>query len=192
MKTTKRMLVTCLALGLSISPAYAEEAHHPDTDSAALADATTQEVTTTGATVTPDVTMPGNSSSAGMMSKGMPGGQGGRGMMGKGMQSGQGGMGMMGKGMQGGQGGMGMMGKGMQASQGGMGMMGQGMQASQGGMGMMGQGMHGGQGGMGMMGKGMHGGMGMMQKHQQVVSQLNLIEARLAKIEFLLERMIQQ
>ena len=189
MKTTKRMLVTCLALGLGISTAYAEEAHHPDTDPAALADATTQEVTTIGATVTPDVTMSGKSSSTGMMGKGMPGGPGGMGMMGQGMQGGQGGMGMMGKGMQGGQGGMGMMGKGMQGGQGGMGMMGKG---GQGGMGMMGQGMHRGQGGMGMMGKGMHGGMGMMKKHQQVVSQLNLIEARLAKMELLLERMNQQ
>ncbi|MEL0586412.1 MAG: hypothetical protein AAES65_16200 [Candidatus Thiodiazotropha sp. (ex. Lucinoma kazani)] len=65
---------------------------------------------------------------------------------------------------------------------------------SQGGMmapGMMGQG--------GMMSKGMKGGQGkgmmghgMMHKHQQVINRLDLLDARMAKIETMLERLLQR
>lgn len=106
------------------------------------------------------------------------------------------GMNMMGQGMAGNQGGMGMMG-GMQKNDRGQDAMGMGrggmmgmMHSGKGsGMGMM----HGGQGNAGMMGHAMGGGhQMMMDKHQEVVSQLNLIEARLAKIEVLLERINQR
>ena len=73
----------------------------------------------------------------------------------------------------------------------GMGMMGQGMVSNQGGMG-MGRGgpmsmMHGGKGGgMGMM----HGGGEMHAKHRNLLGRLDLLEARMAKIETLLERLL--
>lgn len=74
----------------------------------------------------------------------------------------------------------GMMGKMMMGGQkGGGGMM-------QGGSGMMGQG--------GMMSHGMKGGhyKGMMRKHQQVVNRLDMLDARMAKIEVMLERLMQR
>ncbi len=74
-------------------------------------------------------------------------------------------------------GGPGMMGNRSGMMQGGSGMMGQG--------GMMSQGMKGGHG------KGMMGH-GMMRKHQQVVNRLDLIDARMAKIEVMLERLMQR
>lgn len=40
--------------------------------------------------------------------------------------------------------------------------------------------------------QGMKGGHGMMQKHQDVVNRLDLIDARLVKIEALLERLMQR
>ena len=75
----------------------------------------------------------------------------------------------------------------MEGQQGGSGMMmGQG-----GGNKMMGQG--------GMMSRGMKGGHGKgmmghrtMRKHQQVVNRLDLLDARLAKIETMLERLMQR
>lgn len=48
---------------------------------------------------------------------------------------------------------------------------------------------HGGKGG-GKHGGGMHGGM--KEKHRQMVNRLDMIEARLAKIELMLERLIQR
>lgn len=71
----------------------------------------------------------------------------------------------------------------------GPGMMGKGMQS--GGQGKMSKGIHG--SGHCKMGKNMHGrGHGMMGKHQNMISRLDLMEARLAKIEVLLERMSQR
>ena len=70
-----------------------------------------------------------------------------------------------------------------------------GMQGMQGMGGMMGRGpMMGCMHGMGgnMMKKGMMGGPGMMQMHQQVVTRLDLIDARLAKIEALFGRLMQR
>ena len=71
----------------------------------------------------------------------------------------------------------------MGGQQGGSGMMqgGPGMMMGQGGM--MSRGMKGGHG------KGMMGH-GMMRKHQQVVNRLDLLDARLAKIETMLERLM--
>lgn len=88
----------------------------------------------------------------------------------------------------------------------GSGTMQPGMAGQGGGMtmpGMMGgmQGMGGGpgrgmmKGGQGMgckMHQGMKGGHGMMQKHRDVLNRLDLIDARLVKIEALLERLIQR
>ena len=108
-------------------------------------------------------------------------------------------MGMMRQGMMsgmqdddGGQGGMGMGRGGMMdmmhgGKGGGMGMMRQGMM---GGM----QDDDGGQGGMGM-GRGgmmgmMHGGGEMHAKHRNLLARLDLLEARMAKIETLLERLL--
>ena len=107
------------------------------------------------------------------------------GMMGAGMMKGGPAMmgnrsGMMRQMMMGGQqGGGGMMqgGPGMMMGQGGNKVMAQG--------GMMSQGMKGGHG------KGMMGH-GMMRKHRQVVNRLDLIDARLAKIETMLERLMQR
>jgi len=113
MNANKRMLVACMAIGLGVSVAYADEAHDPTTGQISPA-AEAVEAPTASET-----------GSMGMMTGGMTGGQGGMGMMGKGM--------------------------------------------------------HGGQGGMGMMGK-----------HKQVVSSLDIIDARLAKIEVLLERLSQR
>lgn len=65
----------------------------------------------------------------------------------------------------------------------GSGMM-QGNSDTMGQGGMMSQGMKGGHG---------HGmGHGMMQKHQQLVSRLDLLDARMAKIEAMLERLLQR
>ena len=59
------------------------------------------------------------------------------------------------------------------------------------GSGMMGKCMRG--GGHGMMGKGMQGGShGMMGRHKDLTARLDLMEARLAKMETLLERMSQR
>ena len=44
----------------------------------------------------------------------------------------------------------------------------------------------------GMMRKGMMGGQGMMQMHLQLVTRLDLLDARLAKIEALFERLMQR
>ena len=43
-----------------------------------------------------------------------------------------------------------------------------------------------------MMQKGMMDGQGMMQKHQDVLNRIDLLDARLAKIETLLERLMQR
>lgn len=138
MNLSKRLLVSCIALGLGVTGAYAEDAHHPETPATAAAVVETG-VDATGKPETVAATT------------GMPM------------------MGMMGQdGMRGGQGGMPM-----------MGMMSQdGMRGGQGGMPMM-----------GMMGKGMHGGPDMMARHSQVTSRLDLMDARLAKIETLLEHL---
>lgn len=76
--------------------------------------------------------------------------------------------------------------------QGGPGMMGGGKM----GRGMMGHGGGGmmGHGGGRTMGGGDHGmgGHGMMKKHQEVLNRLDLLEARLAKIEVMLERLMQR
>jgi hypothetical protein len=147
-----QFLATCVALGLSVSSAYADEAHHPDDGQAAATTAmATAPTGNDGASDTPPA---------------MPAGQGVMPMMGMGhMPGNQGGMPMMGR----------MMGmSGMPAGQ-------------QGGMPMMNRMM-----GKGMMGKAMHGGHGMMAMHNQVLSRLDLMEARLAKMEVLLERMTQR
>ena len=84
-------------------------------------------------------------------------------------------------------------GGGMTQMRSGRGMMGGGKM----GHGMMGHGGggkmdHGGGGMMG--GRGDHGmgGHGMMKKHQEVLNRLDLLEARLAKIEVMLERLMQR
>lgn len=82
----------------------------------------------------------------------------------------------------------------MPMNQGG-GMMGKMMAGGQKGGGGMMQGRSGmmGQGG-GMMSHGMKGGhdKGMMRKHQQVVNRLDMLDARMAKIEVMLERLMQR
>ena len=86
--------------------------------------------------------------------------------------------------------GSGMMQPGMSGQGGGMMMPGM----MQGGPGMMGMGgmMKGGQGMGCKMHQGMKGGHGMMQKHRDLENRLDLIDARLAKIETLLERLMQR
>jgi len=87
----------------------------------------------------------------------------------------------------------GMMQKGMMGGMQGMGS-GPGSGMMQGGPGMMGMGgMMKGSPGMGCkMHQGMKGGHGMMQKHRDLENRLDLIDARLAKIETLLERLMQR
>ena len=86
----------------------------------------------------------------------------------------------------------GMMQKGMMGGMQGMGGGPSGMM--QGGPGMMGMGgmMKGGQGMGCKMHQGMKGGHGMMQKHRDLENRLDLSDARLAKIETLLERLMQR
>ena len=105
-------------------------------------------------------------------------------MGGPGMMMGGGGMKDMtrcGKGMMGGQGmmGKGMMGKGMMGGSGG----------DDEGAGMMGGGgmMHGGKGGMMGGGKG-----GMQERYRELRDRLDLLDARMAKIETMLERLLQR
>lgn len=76
MKATQRILITCMAIGLGISSAYAEEAHHPGADLPSTTAETTQDVQT------PDPTNTAGPEGAGM---GMMGGPGGMGMMRQGM-----------------------------------------------------------------------------------------------------------
>ena len=190
----KKFVPIALSGLLFASPlVLAEEAHHPE--EAVPASVATEQPAEPTAAKSPDPADTGGMmmGGQGMMGRGgkmgmMEGGQGGgMGMMGGGKG---GGMGMMGGGkgggmgmMQGGQGGgMGMMGGG---KGGGMGMMGGG---KGGGMGMM----HGSKGGgIGMMGGGMGGhGHGMKEKHRKLIGRLDLLEARMAKIETMLERLL--
>ena len=177
----KKIVSVALSSLLLASPlAMAVDEHHPEQASEASQD---NPVVENRPADTPAVT--DSPMQPGMMSMGQGTGQSSGGMMmgGPGMMMGSPGMmgnrgGMMRQMMMGNQKGSdaqsGMMGSGMM--QGNSGPMGQG--------GMMSQGMKGGHG---------HGmGHGMMQKHQQLVSRLDLLDARMAKIEAMLERLLQR
>ncbi|MEA3274097.1 MAG: hypothetical protein U9Q81_02120 [Pseudomonadota bacterium] len=179
----KQLVPMALSALLVATPlVMAEEAHHPEQSAEDAASESTAVAPATQASddAAPAGTGPVTPKAPGMMPPGMSGQGGGMmmpGMMQKGMM---GGMQGMGGGPAGGmmKGGPGMMGMG--------GTMGKGAMMDRKMMGCM-QGMGG-----GMMQKGMMGGHAMMQKHQQVVNRLDLIDARLAKIETLLERLMQR
>jgi len=178
----KKFIPVALSSLMFVSPfVMAVDEHHPEKASEVTQDVPAVEKVSVDATVVPSGTM-----KPGMMSMGQntdqPSGtmmMGRPGMMGPGMtsgkQSGESQSGKMGPGMM--MGGPGMMGNRGGMMRGGSSMMGQG--------GMMSQGMKGGHG------KGMMGH-GMMPKHQQVVNRLDLLDARMAKIEAMLERLIQR
>lgn len=197
----KRFVPFALSSLLLASPlALSEEAHHPGQD-AALPQEVAAAVSGAGDKA-PAETSGGMMEGSGMMGQGMMG----QGMMDQGTGEGQQddttaggamqpGMMMGGPGTMRGPGGM------MQGGRGGgmgMGMMRQGMMGgmqddddAQGGM-MMGRG---GMGGMMHGGKSMMGhekGQGMHKHYRKLVGRLDLLEARMAKIETLLERLIQR
>jgi hypothetical protein len=173
----KKQFVPIALFGLLLaSPmAMAEEAHHPEKGAATAGEsAGAEESAEVGGGVMP--TDPGAMMMGGRQGEESPpiGSTMGPGMM-------------MGKPcMMGGPGGVMMpMMMGKQQGRGAGMMMGRG--------GMMGM-MHGGKGG-GMMGYGGHGGgkgHGMHEKHRKLIGRLDLLEARLAKIETMLERLLQR
>lgn len=185
MRKTSLVPLSLSALLLASPLAMAVEAHHPEKGAAMGEESAAVEASTEGiegssrapgGMTTEDQEAMGSammeaeeaeeSSQPGAMGPGMmmggPGMMGGRGMMSPGMGKG-GCMGMMPQGGKGGQQG-GMMGR----------------------RGMMGM-MHGGMGG----GMGMRHG-AMHEKHRELIGRLDLLEARMAKIEVMLERLLQR
>ncbi len=156
------VLVALSGLLLTSPLVMAVDEHHPEKVAEVTQDARSMEKASGDAAVAPSGMM-----KPGMMSGGQSAESQSGTMMGR--------PGMMGSGMM--KGGPGMMGNRSGMMQGGSGMMGQG--------GMMSQGMKGGHGKRMM-------GHGMMRKHQQVVNRLDLIDARMAKIEVMLERLMQR
>lgn len=185
---------TLSALLLAGPFAFAEEAHHPDAGTAQAESPATPESAPSGADAQPAAPGGMDMGDAGTMNdqQGQGSGMMGKGMMGGGMmnmmggQQGQG-AGMMGSG--------GMMGKCMM----GKGMMGKGMMrgGKGGGMGMMGKGMMAGmeddedRADMGMMRCGGEGH-GMRERYRELMGRLDLMEANMAKMEALLERLIER
>jgi hypothetical protein len=164
----KRKFVPVALSGLLFaSPlVMAVDEHHPEKAAEVTQDAPSLE------------NAPGDAATApsGMMKPGMMSGRQNTDIQGGTMMMGRPGMMKGGPGMMGNRGGM-MRRMMMGGQQGGGEMMGPGMM--KGGSGMMGQG-----GGHGM------GGHGMMRKHQQVLNRLDLLDARMAKIEAMLERLM--
>jgi hypothetical protein len=168
MRKIQLIPLTLSSLLLASPVVIAEEAHHPETTAEGPATVATPAPAPTEA---PGDAAPGSEPTAtqgsGMMRPGMSGQGGGMTMPG-----------MKQKWMMGGMQGMGG-GPGSGMIQGGPGM----------GMGGM---MKGGQGMGCKMHQGMKGGHCMLQKHRDLESRLDLIDARLAKIETLLERLMQR
>jgi hypothetical protein len=169
MRNTMFVPMTLAGLLLASPIVMAVEANHPDEEGAVTADESGAGLVAVETVETTDESP----------SAEQPAAMGGPGMMDQGM---------MGQGMMGGQ--------QTEASSAAAG-------TTRPGMGMGRSGMMGGQqgqgGGMGMMRQGMMGG-GMMDKpkrgvaemHQQVLGRLDLLEARLAKVETMLERLLQR
>lgn len=179
MRKTPLVPLTLSAL-LLVSPlVMAVEAHHPEEGAMTAEESAGVEASGEGAAETlasPGAMTTGDQEAmgSGMMEAEEAGESSQPGAMGPGMT--MGGPGMMRPGM--GKGGcMGMM------PQGGKGGMPGGMMGRRGMTGMM----HGGMGG----GMGMRHG-GMHEKHRELIGRLDLLEARMAKIEVMLERLLQQ